>query len=484
MDGSIGASLASASWATSPLVVGEVSYDTLRAILEINKVLWAFAFGACIGSLINVLVYRIPRGLDFVSPSSRCPSCDTKLTWRENIPIFGWLALRGRCRFCRSKISPEYPLVEFFVAMLWVVTCMVCYADPTTWLGGVLTSMQPDWARSGFVQTWPIFGVVLTLFSCLVAMTLVDAKTFTIPPVLTNVPTAVGAIVHVGWAVALSAQGRTRLDVAAPGQGWSIWTPGGSAITEWMLVGASIGGTLGLVVANVLLAKGWIARSFADYAQWEAEHEAKQEADRESDALGETPARGESTETAAADASPTDNWIAYPHARREMARELLFIGFPIALALVGAVVASKLAGPGILNPNTLLMESKGDIPLWLRVLSGVFLGYLIGGGVVWVMRILGTLAFGKEALGLGDVHMMAAVGVCVGWIDPVLAFFGAAFLGMGWFGISLVLRGAGKKVMPFGPFLAMGTVLVFFAKPLLEMGASWAMKAIPPINFP
>lgn len=468
------------------LLLGEVSLDTLRTILEINKVVWAFAFGACIGSLLNVLVYRIPRGLDFVTPSSRCPSCDTKLTWRENIPIFGWLALAGRCRFCKSKISAEYPLVELFVALLWVALCMVCYADPDTRVGAVMTTMQPEWARSGFAQTWPIFGVLLTLMSCLVAMTLVDAKTFTIPPILTNVPTVVGLVVHVGWAIVLSAQGRDGLHATAPGQAWSVWTPGGSAITSWMMVGAAIGGVVGLVLANVLLMRGLIARSFGDYDAWAAEHAAQQSQAAQAD----DPAQPEATSATTSqdqdhgEQSPTDMWVAYPHARREMLREMLFIGFPIAFALVGAVVASKLVGPGIPNPNTLALEAQADIPLWLRVLAGVLLGYLIGGGVVWFMRILGTLAFGKEALGLGDVHMMAAVGACLGWIDPVLAFFGAAFLGMGWFGISMVLKGAGKKVMPFGPFLAMGTVLVFFAKPLLERGATWAMKAIPAINFP
>ncbi|MEO0630377.1 MAG: prepilin peptidase, partial [Planctomycetota bacterium] len=61
-------------------------------------VLFVFAFGACVGSLINVLVYRLPLGLPVVVPSSRCPACATKLTWRENVPIFGWLLLGGRCR--------------------------------------------------------------------------------------------------------------------------------------------------------------------------------------------------------------------------------------------------------------------------------------------------------------------------------------------------------------------------------------------------
>src|SRR5262245_10034981 len=197
------------------------TYEWQMLALEVVRVLWVMAFGACIGSLINVLAYRIPRGLDFVTPTSRCPSCDTKLTWRENIPVFGWLLLAGRCRFCRARISPEYPIVEGFVAVLWGVTYLVCYGEPGALLGLDFGVLRPEWSQGGFVQTWPIFLVILTLFSSLVAMTLVDAKTFTIPPVLTNVPTAVGLIVLPLHAAFIQWK-RGALTATAPGWNWSI----------------------------------------------------------------------------------------------------------------------------------------------------------------------------------------------------------------------------------------------------------------------
>ena len=65
-----------------------------------------FALGAIVGSFLNVVVYRLPRGENLVFPSSACPKCGTNLTWRENLPIIGWIMLGGRCRFCRSKIFP------------------------------------------------------------------------------------------------------------------------------------------------------------------------------------------------------------------------------------------------------------------------------------------------------------------------------------------------------------------------------------------
>jgi len=81
------------------------------------------------------------------------------------------------------------------------------------------------------------------------------------------------------------------------------------------------------------------------------------------------------------------------------------------------------------------------------------------------VRIFGSLAVGKEAMGLGDVHLMAGVGACLGWIDPTLALFAACFIGAGWGIFGMVRRGAMKHALPFGPYLAAATVLVLLTKP-------------------
>jgi leader peptidase (prepilin peptidase)/N-methyltransferase len=80
---------------------------------------YAFVVGACIGSFLNVAIYRLPAGLSLVSPPSRCPHCHHKLGKTENVPILGWLWLRGRCRWCRSPISIRYLLVETFTAVIF-----------------------------------------------------------------------------------------------------------------------------------------------------------------------------------------------------------------------------------------------------------------------------------------------------------------------------------------------------------------------------
>lgn len=71
-----------------------------------------FIFGAVIGSFLNVVIYRLPRGESVVFPSSHCPNCNAKLKPWHNIPIVSWLMLRGKCAFCGEKISYQYPLVE------------------------------------------------------------------------------------------------------------------------------------------------------------------------------------------------------------------------------------------------------------------------------------------------------------------------------------------------------------------------------------
>lgn len=81
-----------------------------------------FLFGIVIGSFLNVCISRIPEGLSIVSPGSRCPRCEAPIKPYDNIPVLGWLLLRGKCRNCRLPISPMYPMVEFLTGVLFVLT--------------------------------------------------------------------------------------------------------------------------------------------------------------------------------------------------------------------------------------------------------------------------------------------------------------------------------------------------------------------------
>jgi len=81
-----------------------------------------FLFGMVIGSFLNVCISRIPEGLSIVSPGSRCPRCLKPIKPYDNIPVFSWLILRGKCRNCALPISPMYPLVEFATGLIFVLT--------------------------------------------------------------------------------------------------------------------------------------------------------------------------------------------------------------------------------------------------------------------------------------------------------------------------------------------------------------------------
>lgn len=83
----------------------------------------AFAFGLCVGSFLNVCIYRLPAGVSIVFPGSRCPHCEHPIRAYDNIPIIGWILLRGRCRHCKHPIALRYPMVELLTGLM----AMACF---------------------------------------------------------------------------------------------------------------------------------------------------------------------------------------------------------------------------------------------------------------------------------------------------------------------------------------------------------------------
>lgn len=135
---------------------------------------WLALFGACIGSFINVVIYRLPKGGLFVKARSCCPACDKQLNWLDLIPILGFILLKGRCRYCGTRISPRYPIVEAACALL----AIFCF-----WRFGL------DWR---LVLSFGVCAILL-------AIALIDHDTMEIPDglVLALMPFAVYAIW--GW---------------------------------------------------------------------------------------------------------------------------------------------------------------------------------------------------------------------------------------------------------------------------------------------
>ncbi len=84
----------------------------------------AGALGLAIGSFLNVVIWRVPRGESVNHPPSHCPTCDAAIRPHDNVPVVSWLVLRGRCRDCRAPISPRYPLVELATGALFVAMAL------------------------------------------------------------------------------------------------------------------------------------------------------------------------------------------------------------------------------------------------------------------------------------------------------------------------------------------------------------------------
>jgi leader peptidase (prepilin peptidase) / N-methyltransferase len=101
----------------------------------------AGAFGATIGSFLNVVAYRLPRSQSLVHPGSSCPGCGTAIKAYDNVPVLGWLWLRGRCRSCRAPISPRYPIIEATTAVLAVGVVMTKHSAVDIVLGLVLVAV-------------------------------------------------------------------------------------------------------------------------------------------------------------------------------------------------------------------------------------------------------------------------------------------------------------------------------------------------------
>ncbi len=384
---------------TTPLIIAAAV--PLWVYQHLPVAVFVFTLGAIVGSFVNVVIYRLPIGMSVITPPSRCPTCGAKLSWIENFPILGWVLVRGRCRRCRVRISPQYVVIELIMALVFLGLYVVLYmvGPSTPWWGEI---GGPWWYSNGIFRTAPVFLAHALLLAGIVAMVVIDARTFTIP---IQIPVAITVIAFVAYPLEALLPLRST-----PLQPWPIPVHG------WQVFTVSGGGMAGLIVSMLLLRTGVIRYSFADYQEYVQEDETLAD---------------------------------YPHARREMGVELLYL-LPCVAGLVGGFFLGRLL-PG------------GAAPAFVEALGGTLLGYLAGGGLVWGVRIAATLVLGREAMGIGDVHMLAAVGAVLGWLDPIFVFFIAPFSGLLWVAVSkglVTLFRKGRRELPYGPHLAAATVVV------------------------
>ncbi len=394
-------------------------------------IIFFFALGSCVGSFLNVVVWRLPRveyedgdtwlrgfmrswqALSY--PPSHCPKCSNRLKWYDNLPVVGWLKLAGKCRFCSEPISMRYPIVEATTGLLftfyYVMFFMVGFGPCREWRtpSGVVAFSQ---AEMLITEHWPIYLLDMMLIGALVAATLIDWELFIIPLEIPYFVVPFALVVHAVW----------------DRPNWpGALNPSPSAAA--LAAGAGIG----VIVSLVLWTMKILPVSFADGGPLLEIDKAKLEKD-----------------------VPPEQDYSPAQIRAEMRKEMLFLIPPLAIGMAWVLMTWKI--PALANWWAgVLRENQ-----WVRGLLGSVLGFLVGGFVVWIVRILGSYGFGREALGLGDVHLMAAVGAVLGPGPATVAFFIAPFFGI--VKAVMMLFTTKNRELPLGPYLSMATavVMVFY----------------------
>jgi leader peptidase (prepilin peptidase) / N-methyltransferase len=314
---------------------------------------YLFAIGAVIGSFLNVCIYRLPsserlrdqlRGL--WSPPSHCPRCGTRLLRKDNVPVLGWILLRGRCRFCRLRISPRYPLIETANGLLFLLVffCEV----PTSWHATIQDSclFSPMGPLGNPSSTFfsPIMVVFwrwlyhMVLIESLVVATFIDFDLRIIPD---------------------------------------------GATLPAMVVGV-LGGCL---MGCLFIVPVW----FQDINVLDALA-----------SISTTHFRP------LIPATPVPPWIAaHPHLH----------GLAVSLA-----------------------------------------GLVVGGGSIWLVRIIGHWVLKREAMGFGDVILMATIGSFLGWQPTLVVFFLAPVCALVVVAALFLFRR--EREIPYGPYLSLATLVV------------------------
>jgi len=174
-------------------------------MIEFLPGIFMFFVGTIFGSFLNVCIGRWPEGLSVVKPRSRCPKCGHQIKASENIPIFSWLFLRGRCSACGERISIQYPIVELLVGLLWLgaylqfgltFTAFRVAVFATVLLGIGITDAKHFLIPDGFT----VFGLFFVLISAFGALYLGESEPFARPwDAILGMCVGAGAISIVGW---------------------------------------------------------------------------------------------------------------------------------------------------------------------------------------------------------------------------------------------------------------------------------------------
>jgi leader peptidase (prepilin peptidase)/N-methyltransferase len=355
----------------------------------------AFLIGACIGSFLNVVIYRVPIGLSVNEPKrSFCPKCKAEIPMRLNIPLVSWLWLRGKCANCRAPIAFRYFGVELLTALLFAAAWW--FLQSSVPLGRVL---QPELAV--LLPLW----IMAALF---VAITFIDAEHLIIPLSFTTAMSVAGLAAAALWPKLPDLSGWASLDpLLADGLKQSVlgWVIGFFGLWAMVLLGK--------------LAFGKKKAEFAEPVAWKLI-----EPDNDTDPIF-FEMNGEKTGWWDLFYRKTDRLV-------------------IEATEVIANGESSGAGEVIIREQGIELPGGKTIPLEeLKSLEGMAVRAVIP----------------REAMGMGDVHLMGSIGAFFGWAGVFFSLFAASLYAI----VAAVLGRIGFGMrLPFGPFLILGALTWMF----------------------
>lgn len=359
--------------------------------------------GALIGSFANVVIYRLPLGKSIVYPGSQCPHCGYRIQPWQNVPVLSWLALRGRCVGCGARISVRYPLVEAVTA-----------------LGFVLLTLRWPLESQG-LSVLPL----LAIFAMLVMMSFIDIDHFLLPDSLTLPALAIGLL---GPLLYVADSGLPNLPEAA--------------------LGAAVAAG---IIALINRIGSLVLRRFGDTRE-----------------------------------------RLWPIGMDQV--NLATLGGALGGWVAGLALAALSLGLNLLLRRPLRLPEAPLYALWALALAfsaanpfmgpvGSVAGSFVAAGAVallgasfwWFRDMLldersqgsGAVPAPMEdepvAMGFGDVKLAAVLGAMLGWQNLLVALFLAFVLGAAGGVIGRLL--GGERVIPFGPYLALGGLLALFTGP-------------------
>lgn len=375
----------------------------------------AFVFGCCVGSYLNVVIYRLPLGLSTRDPKrSFCPTCKKQIPIYRNIPIVTWIIQGGKCADCNEPISVRYLLVELLTGLVWAL-CWWFFAE-YQWQGKIPQEMWYPPALAGFFIVLATIAVVISF---------IDIEHLIIPIQLS----VAGALVSLVGAVLLPWHLIDSVARAEPIEWWDG------------LEASLIGGAAGFfgLWAVVLLGKLLFGRtrvSLEEPASWHL-----REGDEESD-------------------DPNENLSLVIDGEDNFWHELFYRK------------SDKLLMNGV-SDLEINGEKVGEDSLVLRQQS------FHAGEKQWTLEEVksmsgkvSSMVIPREAMGMGDVHLLGVIGLCLGIHSLLFVILAACLIGIV---IHLSARAGLGKQMPFGPSLILGAVAWIVCGP--EM-VDWYMEFI------